>query len=138
MKTRRISYLEKLNKILNYEGITVVLVAGGIIAQVGFMARLLMYFVIITIPYIFYLLWKGNRREWIWYFFASVGTASLPFLLVTGEAYALLKIGLNFLPLAAIFFYCWILRMQVREWIADEQFALDTTVKDILKKKRDS
>ena len=106
--------LGRLSKILNYQLSTVVLYVASFFIPILFLAILA---AVLFAPYMLFVLFQEKRYGWIIFFIISVLLPLFIDMLIfrTSDVYLIL---LSF-PLALFYFYCFLLRFTVNDWIRE-------------------
>lgn len=109
--------LRRLHRWLTYNRLTAFLYAGSFFIHPKIILSFLAILAILFAPYVIFVLHKNGKRGWLLFLviiigipigFASLHTDNLLF-----------DAALPFLPLAAFYLYCVILRYTVVGWISD-------------------
>lgn len=117
----RVTKLRRLYYWLSYHRFTGLLYGGlFILPWVIILAALILIAVVFT-PYMLFVLYKEGKRGWLIFFAFLVGVPVALAFVSTGSP--IFDAVLDFMPLLAYFFYCYLLRFSVREWISDANMA---------------
>lgn len=110
--------LRRLYHWLSYNRYTIFLYGGGIYLPWALILLALIVLAAVFAPYLLYVLYKNGNHGWLAAFAIMVGIPVVLAFLSTGNA--ILDTCLHFLPLLAFYFYCFVLRFSVSEWVGDD------------------
>jgi hypothetical protein len=109
--------LRRLHYWLSYNRYTIVVYGGGFFLPFGLVLGALIVLAVFFAPYLLFVLYKSGKWGWLLAFAIMVGIP-LALLFVPTES-TVLKTILLFLPLLSFYFYCYILRFSVGEWLSE-------------------
>ena len=109
--------IRKLYYWLSYNRFSVLLYGGLFYLPYFLVLVALIVLAIVFAPYVLYVLYKNGKRGWLVTFAIVVGIPVLPAFLPTGSD--TFDAVLRFLPLLAFYFYCYMLRFSVGDWLSD-------------------
>lgn len=123
--------INRLQRYLNYE------VSGTVLYFFSFFAFVFIFFAaaaaIIFTPYMLYVLYREKKRGWI-ILFAAIVIVPVIFLLIF-TAMAEFSNILLFIILGLFYFYCFLLRFEVNDWVrearARSQFLANKQKKEV-------
>lgn len=109
------SNLDKLRKYLNYE------ISGTILFGASFFAPVLLFLAsgaaLIFTPFMIYVLCREGRKGWLAAFFLMVILPAAVFVSIPSGGYTVTL--LLAIPFALFYFYCFLLRFEVNNWISE-------------------
>jgi hypothetical protein len=112
-----LAQMRRLHYWLSYNRYSIFIYGGGFFLPAVPILLALILLAIVFAPYMLYVLYKNRKHGWLVAFAIMVGIP-LPFaFLSTGSV--IIDTGLHFLPLLTFYFYCYLLRFSVGEWISD-------------------
>lgn len=117
----RISKLKRLYYWLSYHRFTGVLYGGLLFVPWLLVLVALIALAVVFAPYMLLVLYKEGKRGWLIFFAVLVGAPVALTFIHTGSQ--MFDAFLDFMPLLAFYFYCYLLRFSVREWISDADMA---------------
>lgn len=129
----RESNLTRLNYILNYE------LSSGLMLLLSYLYILLIFLsaiaAIIFTPFLLYVLVKEKKTGWLIFFFISIFFPPFIFsLLLPVGIFSLVNLSIM---LGGFYLYCFLLKMQTRDWVKEENAAKELEEKRRLKKIKD-
>lgn len=113
---RTTSYHDQFEKIVKYELWTV-----GFVLATGFLASVLSIPIVIATSYLFYLLWKIERRGW--FYFMMIPSILLMIIAQISFQNILVSYIVTAAPLTFLFICLWMLLITSRQWKKDHQLA---------------
>lgn len=113
--------LRRLYYWLSYQRYTGVLYGGLLFVPWFIILVALIGIAAVFTPFMLFVLYKEDKKGWLIFFFILVGVPVALTFISTGSE--LLDQILDFAPLLAYLFYCYLLRFSVREWISDATMA---------------
>lgn len=117
----RVAKLRRLYYWLSYHRFTGFLYGGLLIVPWVVILVALIAAAVVFAPYMLFVLYKEGKRGWLIFFAVLVGgPVALTFIHTGSHPF---DVFLDFMPLLAYYFYCYLLRFSVREWISDADMA---------------
>lgn len=113
-----VAQLRRLHYWLSYNRYTVFIYGGGFyLPWATIILPVLIVLAVVFAPYMLLVLYRSGRRGWLVFFAAIVGVPTvLAFLPIDDIVVSTI---LHFLPLLTFYFYCFVLRYAVAEWVSD-------------------
>lgn len=102
---------------LSYNRFSAVLYGGLFYIPYLLVLVALIVLAVVFAPYVIYVLYENGKRGWLVTFGIVVGIPVVLAFVPTGSG--MFNTMLHFLPLLAFYFYCYVLRFSVGEWISD-------------------
>lgn len=122
----RASQLNRLYYWLSYHRFSIVLYGALYCLPWLLVFLAVVILALVFAPYMLYVLYKNGKRGWLVTFAAVVGVPIVLAFIPTGSRF--FGIFLDFMPLLAFYFYCYLLRFSVGEWISDASQAAEEWV----------
>lgn len=117
----RVSKLKRLYYWLSYQRFTGALYGGLLFVPWLLILVVLIALAVVFAPYMLFVLYKQGKRGWLIFFVFLIGVpVGMAFVSTGSEPF---DAFLDFMPLLAFYFYCYLLRFSVREWISDASMA---------------
>lgn len=113
----RVGKLRRLYYWLSYHRFTGILYGGLFFIPWLIILGALIAIALVFTPFMLFVLYKEGKRGWLIFFFILVGVPAAMTFISTGSL--LFDRILDFVPFLTYFFYCYLLRLSVREWISD-------------------
>lgn len=123
-----VDQMRRLHYWLSYNRYSIFIYGGGFFLPVIPILIVLIVLAVVFAPYMLYVLYTNRKRGWIITFAIMVGIP-VPFAFLSTSS-IIIDTGLHFLPLLTFYFYCYLLRFSVGEWISDASPLVDTWTDD--------
>jgi len=118
--------LWRLHGLLSTNRITIIIYAAAFVVPPQLVLIILIVLAIAFAPYVLYVLYRSNKTGWILFFFIIVGLPLVFVFINTGIE--VLNTFLRFMPPLAFYFYCFLLRLSVNEWLSDASPSREMTI----------
>ena len=120
-----LSQLRRLYRLLVYKRLTIFIYGLSWLGPI-IVALILAILAILFAPYVIFMLYENGKRGWLLAFAIVVGIP-IGLLFLPTNVY-MVRIILLYQPLLAFYFYCFVLRYSVADWISDATVEGETWV----------
>ncbi len=120
-----VAQLRRLHRWLSYNRYTIFIYGGGLYLLVPTLLVLIVLAIVFA-PYMLFVLYKNGKRGWLIFFGVLVGIPTV--LAFSSTDNIVLSTLLHYLPLLTFYFYCFLLRLSVDDWVSDSSSVVQSLI----------